>query len=288
MCADAEDQTATDPFDLRLGPLCYRFFAGDDWGRCHLRAMTAHLCAGNPIAAPDRIVRIAREPVTEPGSDWRFERTPLGTVSHSPTAPTATWTAATSGELPDFTYQLPWSLIVADMTPRNGAIIHAGLGVRNDRGVLFLAPSGGGKSTTLASAPPGWTVLSDDAALIWPADGQWQASPLPSWTMMTSSAKVDSAESRFDPGICCNLCGLIVIAKEPVVSLVRLRPIDAASWIFRALNEYPSTVLLDPPLKEFFFHTACAMARTLPCWRLGLPLGGDIWPRLDALFAEPT
>lgn len=286
MCADDQLKPAAGPFDLQLGPLRYRFLAGDTWGRGHLRAMTDHLRADAGAGVPDRIVRIAREGLAEAGGSWRHEHTALGSLSYRADAPAAAWTAMASAEQPAFRYQLPWSLIIADMAPRHGAIVHAGLAVHSGRGLLFLAPSGGGKSTTLAAAPPEWTVLSDDAALVWPKNGGWQASPLPSWTMMTAPAA--TAASRFDPGVCCPVGGVVVLAKEPAISLTRLRPGDAASRLFRALNEYPSTVLIDPPLKEFFFRSACAMARTLPGWRLGLPLGGAIWPRLEAVLEPPA
>ena len=282
----AEERAPAAGFDLKLGPLHYRFIPGDDWGGEQVRALAGNLAGALPPTAPDRIVQIARTEPAPGESAWQRHDSPLGTIAYHTGSPAAAWTATASPELPAFRYQLPWALLIADCARRSGAVVHAGFAARNGRGLLFLAPPGGGKSTTLASVPAGWAVLSDDAALVWPEQGVWQASPLPSWTTMTAAAAPESGQ-RFDPGRQCGISGLLVLAKEPAVSIDPLTPLAAAPHLYRALNEYPATVLTDLPLQEHFFRTACAMARALPCWRLGLPRGADCWPRLEALIGAP-
>jgi hypothetical protein len=36
-------------------------------------------------------------------------------------------------------------------------------------------------------------------------------------------------------------------------------------------------IFVDHSHHERFFRCAARLARELPCWRLDLPLGGDIW-----------
>lgn len=271
--------------DLGLGPLHYRFEAQDRWGDEQLNAIADNLCGAVPPSVPDRIVRICREQPDSGAGPWLWHSSTLGTIAHRTDKPTANWTAAADACLPQFRYQLPWALILTDMVKRGGAIIHAGLAAHHGRGLLFLAPPGGGKSTTLATAPLDWTVLSDDAALLWPEQQRWQASPLPSWTMMTASSALPS-EQPFDLSRFCMVAGLIVLEKGKILSCERLSPVSAAPHLFRALEEYPSTVMSGLHFKEHFFRTACALVRALPCWRLELPLGADVWPLLAELTGE--
>jgi hypothetical protein len=176
--------------------------------------------------------------------------------------------------------------MLTDIAKLGGTAIHAGFAARDGRGLLFLAPPSGGKSTTLAAAPDNWEVLSDDAALVWPAQGGWVASPLPSWTMLTLPDAPTVVPGLLDLGVVRKVCGLVVIAKEQTVTLERLPPIAMVPHLYRALNEYHATVLTKLIDKELFFTNACDMARTLPCWRFGLPLGVDIRPQLDALYEQ--
>ncbi len=273
--------------DVRIGPLLYRFVAQDAPGEDSLQTLADNLQSSAPAGRdPDRTVMIEnRRPFgTRPG--WHHVSGPLGSLLYQDQAPTAVWSALTSPDQPHFRFPLPWNLLIADIARRQGVILHAGFTARNRKGLLFLAPPGGGKSTTLATATQGWEVLSDDAALVWPDTQGWWASPLPSWTTMTTPAAPADGRWRFDLGRHERVSGLLVLAKETEVSLVPMQPVDAVPHLYRACNEYPATALSAPSQKEHFFRCACRLGRGLPCWRLGLPRGGAIWPRLTSLAEE--
>ncbi len=275
-----------DAIDLRLGPLRYRLIARDAWGNQLLRAIADNLTGSPGQPPPNRTVLLDEDLGRRAPADWQRHSSPLGTLWEQPGTTLAVWTAGASNDLPPFRYQLPWALVIADIARCRGAVAHAGFAARNDRALLFLAPPGGGKSTTLASAPSDWEVLSDDAALVWPEAGEWLASPLPSWTMMTAAGSGQRPAEGFNPGRRRRLYGLIVLAKGTDLVLQKLSAVAAVPHLYRALHEYPSTVLVNPPLKEQFFRSASALARALPCWHLQLPLGADVWPSLAQLLTD--
>ena len=165
-----------------------------------------------------------------------------------------------------------------DMASINGGLAHAGLACHKGTGLLFLAPPAGGKTTTLNSAPPEWQVLSDDAALVWPdCNSNWQASPLPAWGMITNPERDwDFPLMRLDQA--CRLKGLLVLHKANWTNLARIEPSTALPHVYRALSEYPVTILTQAVQPGPRFATAASMCRALGCWDLSLPLNGDIWP----------
>jgi len=176
-----------------------------------------------------------------------------------------------------FRYQLPWNTLIDDMIPLGGQMVHGGLAAHQDSALQFVAPPGGGKSTTLAGAPPDWQVLSDDAALVWPeVDGSWSASPLPSWTRLTAR----EPQPLLEISRCVPLKGLVMLEKAEAVKLERVMPLESAPALYRAVSEYPLLVMADVDCRRHAFHLACRLARELPCWHLALPLGGDVWPQL--------
>ncbi len=164
-----------------------------------------------------------------------------------------------------------------------GGLIHGGVAIHNQRVWLFLAPPGGGKSTTLATAPTDWQVLCDDAAMIWPeADGRWQLFPLLSWsTMLAPPAQPETPQDV--PGETFRLGGMLTLNKAADVRFEWLPPVTAAAHLYCALTQYPAIFLCDNIHHEPFFRSACRLARQVPCWQLDLPLGGNLWPGVASL-----
>jgi SynChlorMet cassette protein ScmC len=196
----------------------------------------------------------------------------------------AIWTDTANPELGEFRFDLPWSLILQDITTRGGGLIHGGLVNRNGGGLLFLAPPGGGKTTTLGTAPAGWQVLADDAALVWPqGNGAWLASPMPTWSALVGTAPPHQVPARLSAGTPVRLQGLLMLNKAAEVSLDRLVDVTATPLLYRAFREYPASHLAGASFRENLFRAAAAMARELPAWRLELPKHADIWPLLDRL-----
>lgn len=285
-------------FPLCVGPLHYQLRAHDSWGKCRLDELASHVTTPTRAEAQvDRIIHLQylkQDKSTHslpqtlysylseecPTHTWTKHDNMLNSIWQNRDSRQTFWTAGADPRLGDFRYQLPWDMIIKDIARHGGGLIHGGLVVQQGEAVLFLAPPGGGKTTTLGSSTDEWQVLGDDSALIWPsADGNWQASPMPTWSCLIkqtepiSSGKLALAESY-------PVKAIIYLNKTTSIQLSNLAAIEAAPLIYRSLNEYTATILADPLYRKDFFRTACSVARNLPCYRLGLPLGANIWPLL--------
>ena len=287
--------------ELQIGPLYYQLNAYDGWGVDVLEQISAHVTCKKVQCKPDRIIHLAHLP-EEGSSDktqtpffdrlwppisaglnlsgWQQHISSLDTVWFSKQTVHTFWKAETDPDVGPVRFHLPWGLIIDDIIARGGGLIHGGLASFNESGLLFLAPPGGGKSTTLSTAPPNWQVLSDDAALIWPKNfKEWHASPLPAW------GNIINPEMNWSyPGMkldrCCRLKGLIVIEKASDIQLQPTSPIDVVANLYRSLNEYPAAIMGSRKQWEPLFRMAAQMVRDLSGWNLSLPRHGDIWPLL--------
>ena len=279
-----------------FGPLNYRLFPHDDWGLQIVSGMGSALLSADKLTDCTRTIHLSREEIHAPETpvgklpaslqshihgqenSWQRVRNRTGCTWHSHSTTESFWVDGAATELGEFAFQLPWNLLITDIAAIGGGLMHGGLVDHHGQGVFFLAPPGGGKSTTLATAPAGWEVLSDDAALVWPQGEDWFASPLPSWTTMTMGK---TANDRFDPAPRPPVSTIVLLTKGRNLSLAPVAAKDAAAAVYRGLTEYPATVFSELPLNGHLFRTACQMARTLPCWQLQLPLGGNCWPLLS-------
>ena len=256
---------------LRLGPFCYAFFAYDDWGVRIISELTQSLPTETTCCAADRNIHICRlsnpnDPIAFrnfnlPGhlqqAKWFCQTNAINTIWVSPGMPDVIWTAAVDDRLGSLCYHLPWNAMIEDIVDYNGLMIHGGLAIQDNRALLFVAPPGGGKSTTLATAPKKWRVLSDDAALVWPGRSQgWMASPLPSWTNLISSQHQTQPATSFS----CQLVGTILLRKADTVKLWRVNPVQAAPPLFRACSDYPMLVMADVDCRRHAFKLAAHLA----------------------------
>lgn len=287
---------------LQVGPLCYQMRAYDTWGCGVLEQLFAHLQSAETGRAADRIVHLlsaAPESVSKgerhglpadfrrvlPGGvaahGWQCHRSRLDTTWFTPQSTHTFWNAATDPVVGSVRFQLPWGLIIEDIVTRGGGLVHGGLAGREGSGLLFLAPPGGGKSTTLSSAPSDWQVFSDDAALIWPqTGGDWLASPLPAWGNVIAPGE----EWRYHDLVLARsiaLKGIVVLEKTLQVHLHQLKASEVLPDLYRAFGEYPAAVIGSAQRWEQQFRTAAQLVRDLRGWRLGLPLHGDVWALLS-------
>lgn len=280
--------------ELAIGPLVYHLYAVDQWGADTLDGICAHLASSAIAKHADRkIVLFHDHPkaymsegnpdglsVREVGEDsWQLRRNLIGTTWESPQSDCIFWSAGVDASIGTVRFHLPWTLIIEDLVALGGGLIHAGLVSHGDSGYIFTAPPGGGKSTTLRTAPTGWTVMSDDAALIWPADNHWLASALPSWgDQIRPDGSWPWPQMRLDAT--CVITDIVQLEKGDRIELVRQTPSTALASIYRALCEYPVILLADTGYREEYFHSAAQLARDLSTWQLTLPRHGDIWPLL--------
>jgi len=287
-------RNATDVTGLTVGPFRYVFSAYCNWGVDILRKLRLHLATTDASIFDnvDRYIHIVAAHTRDlsaqslrshlPGNiselNWQQEENRINSLWFADDSRHAIWTKASAPELGRPRFEFPWSLLINDITARNGGLIHAGLASHKGSGLLFLAPPTGGKTTTLNTAPSDWQVLSDDAALVWPGDeGQWLASPLPAWGQVTNPSRSWYSESmNLDKP--CSLKSLLILTKSRQMSLTRVADSAAMPHVYRALSEYPVTIISEASQAESWFRSSASMCRDLHCWELCLPLHADIWP----------
>ena len=215
------------------------------------------------------------------GLDWRSIDNPVNALWLADNCRDVIWTATSQVDSAPPRFDLPWNLLISDITARGGGLLHTGLARYKNSGLLLLAPPGGGKSTTLGTAPCDWQVLSDDAALVWPADsGVWLASPLPAWgAIIDPNRDWPVAKPRLDQT--CRLKSLLILHKSPHLSLSPISSSSAMPHVYRAYCEYPVTIVASALHPEPWFRAAAKLCRSVACWEIDLPLHGDIWPLLE-------
>ena len=281
--------------ELAIGPLVYHLYAIDQWGADILEGIKAQLASNVITQKADRkIVLLQDNPTTlrfpENSKDfsirdvaegsWQLRKNLVDTTWQSSQSDYTFWSAGTDASIGPVRFHLPWTLVIDDLVALGGGLMHAGLVCHGESGYLFTAPPGGGKSTTLKTAPADWQVMSDDAALVWPADNHWLASPLPSWGDQLRPEK-PWGWSQMKLDATCVITDILQLEKGEQIELVKQSPSTALSSIYRALSEYPVTILADTGYREQYFRSAAHLARNLSTWQLTLPKHGDIWPLLQ-------
>ena len=281
--------------ELAIGPLVYHLYALDQWGADILDGISAHLASNVLTQEADRKILLLKNSPTAfnsssfPGKfsirdvaedSWHLRKNPIDTTWQSPQSDCTFWSSGTDASIGPVRFHLPWTVVINDLVALGGGLIHAGLVSHGESGYLFTAPPSGGKSTTLRTAPTGWTVMSDDAALVWPADYQWLASPLPSWgDQLKPDEPWPWLQMKLDAT--CVITDILQLEKGDHIELVKQASSAAIASIYRALSEYPVTILADPGYREQYFRSAAHLARDLSTWQLTLPEHGDIWPLLQ-------
>jgi SynChlorMet cassette protein ScmC len=304
-----ENSGAVSSMRLRLGPLRYLLHGHDDWGKEALSRLHTnvecvgfdgppgrimHLLEFRPSlqehremlsdCLPDRLAKFL--PEHHPKRGWKLTSDQAGNVTwcHSGYSHSI-WTWNTETPHHNALFQLPWHPTLDDMVKMGGGVLHAGLAIVEDRGCIFTAPPGGGKTTTLSRIPSPWQVAADDAVLVWPAgDGTFQATPMPTWGVLLSVKDRIPSIGRWKVGATFQIAGVILLNKAQHERLTPLRPIDAAQHLYRAFSEHPMVVTNRDPFRKELFRLACNLSRAAPSWELELSLGGAFWELLPGVL----
>ena len=235
--------------ELIIGPLVYHLYAIDQWGADILDGISAHL-ASNVIThnAGRKILLFHDNPTAfsaleEPGefsirdveeNSWQLRKNLIDKTWQSSLSDCTFWSAGTDASIGPVRFHLPWTLIIDDLVALGGGLIHAGLASHKNSGYLFTAPPSGGKSTTLRTAPIDWQILSDDAALVWPADHHWLASPLPSWgDQLRPVEPWPWPQMKLDTT--CVITDILQLEKGDHIELVKQAPSTALAAIYLSL-----------------------------------------------------
>jgi SynChlorMet cassette protein ScmC len=293
---------------LTFGPLHYQLLAHDAWGEETLGRLQRTLDCTAFAGAPDRVVHLLVFRVTPqdrqqqginsvylpdrlaqvlPGSPprlgWKHVTDTTGRKAwYHPEMIHSIWTYDAGWDDGQVPMQLPWQLILEDIVQRGGGIFHGGLAILENRGYLFTAPPGGGKTTALLRMPSPWKTLSDDAALVWPAgNGAFRASPLPTWSVLLGRDEGAPGIDRWKVDTSFEIVKVILLKKARQDRLFPLPPFEAAQLLYRAFSEHPRVVSNRDPFRKRLFHAACDLARAVPSWELELTRAGDFWSLLQ-------
>jgi hypothetical protein len=94
---------------------------------------------------------------------------------------------------------------------------------------------------------------------------------------MLARTKAIPAIQRWQVGKAVDLAGVVELHKAHSERLSPVLPIQTAQHLYRALSEHPRVVSNRTPFRGQLFHTACDLARNIPCWDLELSRDGCFW-----------
>jgi len=299
--------------DITLGPLHYRLQAHDEWASTLLGRINDRVACRHFTGPAHRELHIVRQPIGSdaaaaffagdlpselaafvqedlPAHGWQVNGndTTYLTWRH-PDTNHAFWTESCKTPLPEPPFHLPLDLLLHDIVQLGGAIIHGGIAVYKNQGVILTAPPGGGKTTAFSTTPEDWQLESDDAALVWPVTkDEFQVSPLPTWSVLLGVTPQFKRIIKWQVGRSFPLTGIFFLDKASAVAITRQRPLDAVVPLYRALSEYPTVIMSRAPYRGAIFKTASALARALPLWSLQLPRKGNFWALLEERLTHGT
>lgn len=134
-------------------------------------------------------------------------------------------------------------------------LLHASFIRWKDKGILFTAPSGTGKSTQakLWEQLQGAEIINGDRAALRKEDGVWKAWGLP-YAGSSSIFRNENAPVR----------GIVVLRKGSENVLCRLRPVEAFKWI------YSETVVRswDASFRDTVAELLTDLSLSVPVWML--------------------
>lgn len=158
------------------------------------------------------------------------------------------------------------------LAERKGVLAH-GVGVSHEgEGYLFLAPSGGGKTTLSIHCPPG-AVLADDGVILKESSGTFRLYATP--FRQRPGGRVEQWKWRNEP---VPLKALFVLdrAADPLV-IPMPRP-ELMGLLIGSLTHF--YLWMDRPRSQAVFDFWRRLTRALPAGRLSWKPGRDFWPAI--------
>lgn len=160
--------------------------------------------------------------------------------------------------------------LASELPSRGGAMVHA-CGYADGRGaVLFIARSGGGKTTTARKLPEDH-VLSDDLVAVRRTPDGWDALSLPfvgEWRRPTTPRRA-------------RVRALVFLRKAEALSVGDCPAREAFAETLQAMVWFAQG---DPAAAALLDH-AHDLARSVPCVTLSLPRAAPVLPLLDRWLA---
>ena len=167
---------------------------------------------------------------------------------------------------------------------KGGLPFHAGLADLGGRGVLLAASSDTGKSTCCLRLPDHWQPLCDDELLVViDKYKKYRAHPFPTW----SDYLWRQSEKTWNVQYSVPLCGVFFLEQSKIDEVAPIGEGEAALLIsesaMQICEKFWRTLDIEDqrPFRKEVFNNACAMAKQIPAYRLGVSLHGRFWEKME-------
>ncbi|HME42982.1 MAG TPA: SynChlorMet cassette protein ScmC [Syntrophorhabdales bacterium] len=168
-----------------------------------------------------------------------------------------------------------------------GLPLHSALVERNGTAVLLAGPGGTGKSTCCRRIPPPWKALCDDLSLaVQDEDEHYRVHPFPTW----SNYLWKLSEGTWDVQQHLPLSAMFFLEQWEYDEVEELGQGQASILITESAQQICQTAWrnLIPEeergLKEKLFQNACAVAGTIPIFKLRVSLEGRFWETMERVL----
>jgi len=165
-----------------------------------------------------------------------------------------------------------------------GGPFHATLAHAEGRGILIAGAAGTGKSTCCRRLPAPWVGLCDDYALVVRrAAGEYMAHPFPTFSEYLSGASVKTWPAQ----TAVTVRAVFILEQSTNDGVERVAAHEASTLLFDAQKQLLATCwsrlddAVAQDLRRRLFENACAMAASIPTYRLRATLSGRFWEKIE-------
>ena len=175
--------------------------------------------------------------------------------------------------------------LISDAFEIGTVFLHAALAEHENRGIVFAAPGGTGKTTASRRLPQPWISLCDDTTLVACDElGQWRVHPWPTWSDFLDNKR----GGRWDVGYSVPLEAIFFLNQADTDCVERLGKGEGLSILAQSSAEAGSLSMRDysPELKRTanlkWFSYLTELATQTPMFRLKLSLKGEFWKNVES------
>lgn len=170
---------------------------------------------------------------------------------------------------------------------RGGLPMHAALLELAGKGILISARGKTGKSTCCRRVPGYWKVLADDETLIVHSNEEgYKAHPFPTW----SDYLWRNSEKRWQVESSALLSAIFFLEQAEANEILAIGKGEAAALINHSANQvcdkfwrWSDKATKTMQVKRLF-DNACAMAKTVPAYKLRASLNGRFWEEIERVI----
>lgn len=158
------------------------------------------------------------------------------------------------------------------LSKQGGFLLHAASAVREGRAMLFVGPSGAGKTTIARLAPHDVTLLGDEISYVRYVEDQYLAFGTPFAGELGHSGQPLSAP----------VAAIYRLERGPDNNVERLGSSEAVRTLMRNILFFAD----DSELTGHLLETSCHVASTIPVYRLAFSPDARVWDVIQGRMRE--